>query len=290
VRFDPEQLTGADAVGKDKDVDKLDVAADSQQFVMNKLMAGGDGAATLLVSPAAHDSYDGSLIQVRHMYTIRGETGSCMTNPQTAAPVFILPIKGESVPMQPVGGEVVVEVQPSPFQGDWQPVMAPVFALPMAGAALGGLVEEREGAGWVIAAPAARAAVDVTSLASLMTELESTYDDVGAIEKYAEDPTNQGWLMALTPDEYGTLVAAVAFVLDQPSSAETLAKVMGGKFSLHHIGAYLAKTEWGNPSRVEIIKKLAPEIANWEEQKAATLEVWHLSPFEKMLVGSNSTA
>jgi len=77
---------------------------------------------------------EGTLISVRHSFVIQGKTGSCMTDPSTTAPVFVLPLTGNdpSGPASQPAAPPPITSQPG-FEGAWNPgTVAPVFAIPMA--------------------------------------------------------------------------------------------------------------------------------------------------------------
>ena len=129
-------------------------------------------------------------------------------------------------------------------------------------------VDPNAGHGYVDVVP--NPAAGGKTIATLMAELEGSYDDIGTITAFCDDDTTDAELRSMTPAQFGAVVTAVAFSLDQPKAASMLARGIGPNLRCGHVGENAHTGLYRHPSEDELedtdgLAALTGTPCGWEQ-------------------------
>ena len=206
---------------------------------LHATLTGGKQRVSLRVSPAALDTYVGSVLSVSHRIQIELVTPFCVTNPVLQVPVRVQELLGtvsQNVTAVAVPIDAAEKAAIRNLPSDWNnAIVNEPLVLPMGQAVVGGVlsetneqVEEQDNA-------VARAQVqvkEVGTLDALMRRMDTTVDGLVLIQLLLgqDDSVNDdanAWrslFSALGPREFGQIVGKVQLEFDQPRVAELLAR------------------------------------------------------------------
>jgi hypothetical protein len=274
----------------------------AQKQVVERLQFGEGQSGLLHILPGALDSYQGQLISVSHSVAVIGTTpGTCTTNPQISQQIFIQPSLGvgeqleavDPVTHQPTyAGAEAVQATGTPWATTgWNPTAAPTYEVVMGNAIMGGAASAPVESDvdppdyGVFSATAAPAPPPATrGYSALISELDASYDDVGAIQRFVNDPVGGTLLRQITPHQFGEIISKVDFSLDQPRAAKILSDNAMPGITTNHLIAALKMLPQGSLGRVDIVRDLGPICTDIAQNKAALKQ--HVSDFEAILCGA----
>jgi hypothetical protein len=131
------------------------------------------------------------------------------------------------------------------------------------------------------------------SLARLLREMLASVDDYDIITDKLQDPEWSSLLAAITPDEFGTILAHVNVDFDQPQVATLLAHCLidgGGNFAIDYcVAAIRNSAECSRASTVQQLLPLCTNIKTCHAQITSELTEWEKvileQDFEALLGG-----
>lgn len=216
---------------------------------LHATLTGGRQRVSLLVSPAALDTYVGSVLSVSHRIQLELVTPFCVTNPVLRVPVRIQELLGtvsqNATAAVPIDAAEKAAIRNLP--SDWNnAIVSGPLVLPMGQAVVGGVLsetneqfEEQDNAvageqvqdTANIADPSPDSVKEVGTLDALMKKMDTTMDDLNLIQGLLgrDDSVNgdaKAWrslFSALGPKEFSQIVGKVQLEFDQPRVAERLA-------------------------------------------------------------------
>jgi hypothetical protein len=292
--YDPAQCPGATPSPMSKEdrtkAGRVRTANEACKQIVEKLRSGQGQRGSLCISSAALDSYEGQLITVRHFVSVVSSTsGCCTTNPKTKQQIYIQPALAAAVTEQPsYAGASAVESTGMPWEAPgWNPTAAPSYDVFMGDAVMGGVAGDDMPTDHADMPPpsyhvAARGGAK--TYASLVAELDASYDDVGAIQRFVEDPEGGAVLRGISPAQFGELVTKVDFSLDQPRAAKILSDNAVPGITTEHLIATLTLLPQDSLCRVDIVRDLGPVCVDIAQNKSKLKQ--QISDFEAILCGS----
>jgi hypothetical protein len=135
------------------------------------------------------------------------------------------------------------------------------------------------------------------SLTRLLEEMAASVDDYDIITKKLQDPEWSSLLAAITPDEFGTILAHVNVDFDQPDVAKLLGRCVnngGGNFTCDYcVSAIHNSAECSRPSTVQQLLPLCTNIKICHAQITSELTEWEKvileQEFEDLLGGTDAS-
>lgn len=298
-------------------------------------LMSGENMISLEVPYASRDTYNGQLIETSHLIEITLFTKALVESPTIEIPIQIgFPSRARGLPPQaPVPAEDRHEVFatatatatiPSTELHDWgisisslpdaetpvaealffaeeegetaqsSMVVAPPEAMVLGGSAIllvqdsETLLRDTESTESTTASP---------SLARLLEEMMASVDDYDIITDKLQDPEWSSLLAAITPDEFGTILAHVNVDFDQPEVASLLAHSLnnrGGNFTCDYcVAAIHNSAECSRLTTVQQLLPLCTNIQTCHAQITSELTEWEnvilTQDFEDLLEGTDAS-
>lgn len=166
-------------------------------------------------------------------------------------------------------------------------VVATVVAVPMERAVIGGKEMEggEEGADeqTIVAVASAVPVYAAGTIEKLSQVMDDTFDDLRAIHGMLASAEQDAWralFASLSPEQFGTIVGQVNLETAQPSTAELLARQLGGRMCSSYLLAALDRCS--AQYKPQLVKAVAPMCASDLAANREAIES-RLSEWEKIL-------
>lgn len=313
--FDPLTLQGA-AKKASADIKAAASPGEARDAVLHRLyetLHSGSQRSSLAIPPTARDTYQGSVLSVRHRMLLRATTGCCVTDPELDLPVCIgpppllgggpagypavpmgVPVVALPVPIPPEEEAASAQSFTKPDGWDGHVVIAEAVVLPMGEAVVGGeaVASGVDPAGDVseaIAVPESAPPPPPGTLQALRHLFDTNVDDRRMVRGLVQDPAQQPlWqplLSALTVEQYAECVGRTGLEYDRPEVASLLGEQLASGLTSAHVAAALRTT---TAYKTQLVRRVARQVVDLAAGRR-TIEA-ELSEWERMLARTDLDA
>jgi hypothetical protein len=279
IRHDFGHFVGLDRVLSRGQVS--DTASPQDLDTIFREMNEGTHSADIQVPMNALNSFQGSLIKIKHTLEIIVQTKCCITNPTISIPVQIGE-KGDYSTSAPalaassLPGDAVI---PSHFSED-STIVASTIVVPGTNITVGGPAMEHETEEDVVFAPLDVGTAKLTpSLESLLRAMKESVADYDLIGSKGRDPEWRSVFESLSTSDYEKILKQVDSDFDETRVAVAVAQLVGGKFTCDYVVTALkVVSDW---NRSNVCEKLLPYCADLKDNQGKIQS--ELSDWEKLV-------
>jgi hypothetical protein len=283
-------------------------------------LASRENMIKLTVPTQARDSYSGQLIKIWHYLEIKLLTGPMSNNPSTTVPVRVgsppqrssivqdaIPMQESSTAQHTAPRPEVAEAAPqtpcapvratAPYSQNVIPIVSavavpvvsggmihsPVVHAPQEVIFLGGdaiIVDEQADLSDLVPMAPPRLPASPPSLQNLIREMVFSVSDFDIISARLRDPEWLRLFEAISPQEFGSIIAHVNVDFDQPKVAILLAQhINGGCYFTCHYAAEAVKntSEWNRSTMATQLIPMCVDITTHHALIRAELNEWELT-------------
>jgi hypothetical protein len=244
--------------------------------MLNSLLQSDSTKVPFTIPPSARSTYNGAIIRITHVFSIRAITTFGTANP-TISRELVLYSKAPVQDAVEEGSQVPLPALPA----GWAPVVATAVVVPETRITAAVAYEEHDDNKPVVYPSAPTevypAVMRFTSSAQLIQALQNTYDPCGELDKYIRQG-NQ--VDALLPEEFFGVFKAVNDVFDQLRLADILASHLT---SISCVKVARAAAGAKDMCRRDVVEKLLTAGPLTDPQEVQVLKQ-QLSAFEFMTV------
>jgi hypothetical protein len=280
IRHDFGHFAGMDRVLSRGQV--ADTASSQDLDTIFREMNEGTHSADMQVPMNALNSFQGSLIKIKHTLQIIVQTKCCVNNPTISIPVQIgkkgdptcAPASASAASSLP--GDAVI---PSHFFGD-STTVASTIVVPGTYITVGGPAMEHETEEDVHVAFLDVGTTKLTpSLKNLLKAMKESVADYDLIESKGRDPEWRSVFESLSTSDYEKILNQVDSDFDETRVAVAVAQLVGGKFTCDYVVTALkVASDW---NRSHVCEKLLPYCADLKANQGKIQS--ELSDWEKLV-------